>query len=195
MYTELIDKGYACLRRGDPGAALMRFQHAIELKPEQPQAYFGQAMAYIELGSSEEVRRSLEATLRVDQAYVAARAYLAIEYLKQYDLDKAQDELELALRYEPTNLLVHIKYAEYYYRLGFYHRAVEYLERGLKGPHGANEHVVGMARQFLKEAQHKSKGIILREPPDPRRLLRFFAHFRSQKAGKEPSTSGSVELS
>src|SRR5260370_39846986 len=106
MYTDLIEKGYACLRRGDPGSALIRFQHAAELEPEKPQAYFGQAMAYIERGSSEEVQHSLEAALQTDAAYVPARAYLAIEYLKRYDLEKAQDELELALLYEPTNLLV-----------------------------------------------------------------------------------------
>ena len=193
MYTDLIDKGYACLRRSDPDSALIRFQHAAELESEKPQAYFGQAMAYIELESSEEVQRSLEAALQADATYVPARAYLAIEYLKRYDLDKAQDELELSLRYEPTSLLVHIKYAEYYYRLGFYHRAVEYLERGLKGPHGANEHVVHMAREFLKEARQKRKNIILREPPDPRRLLRFFAWSRSQKA-KETPVRGEVEL-
>lgn len=194
MYTDLIDKGYACLRRGDPDSALVRFQHAAELEPEKPQAYFGQAMAYIELESRAETQQALEAALRADPAYVPARAYLAIEHLKSYNPDGAQDELELALRYEPTNLLVHIKYAEYYYRLGFYHRAVEYLERGLKGPHGANEHVVGMARQFLKEAQQKRKNIILREPPDPRRLLHFFALFRSPKA-KEMPASDKVELS
>ena len=182
MYTDLIDKGYACLRCSDPSSALLRFQHAADLEPEKPQAYFGQAMAYLELEASEEVQRSLEVTLQVDATYVPARAYLAIEYLKRYDPDKAQEELELALRYEPTSLLVHIKYAEYYYRLGFYHSAIEYLEHGLKGPHAASEHVVQMAHKFLKEAQQKHKSNILRDPPDPRRFLRFFAWSRSQKA-------------
>jgi hypothetical protein len=79
-------------------------------------------------------------------------------------------------------LLAHIKYAEYYYRLGFYNRSVELLERGLKGPHGANEHVVAMAKQFLIQARQKSKGIIIREPPDPRHLLRLFDRLRPTRA-------------
>ena len=102
--------------------------------------------------------------------------------------------MERALKDEPTNLLAHLKYAEYYYRLGFYNRSVEVLERGLKGPHGANEHVVAMARQFLVESRQKSKNIILREPPDPPRWLRLFARIIRRK-GKEIYASGKVELS
>ena len=194
MYTDLLDKGYASLRRGDPDAALIRFRHAAESEPERPQAYFGMAMVYLEKESSDEVVVSLEKALGVDSSYVAARAYLGIEYLKRYDIVKAEEELERALKDEPTSLLAHVKYSEYYYRLGFYNRSVEILERGLKGPHGANEHVVAMARQFLSQARQKSKNIILREPPDPRRWLRFFASFIPRK-GKETQASGSVELS
>src|SRR3989442_9366930 len=151
MYADLLDKGYACLRRGDPDTALIRFQHASELEPERPQAYFGLAIAYLDLEASEKVMSALESALRADPTYVQARAYLAIEYLKHYDVYRAEDELERALQDEPANLLVHIKYAEYYYRLGFYNRSVELLEQGLKLPHGANEHIVAIARQLLTQ--------------------------------------------
>ena len=194
MYTDLLDKGYACLRRGDPDSALIRFRHAAESEPERPQGYFGMAMVYLEQESSDEVIVSLEKALDVDPSYIPARAYLGIEYLKRYDLERAEEELERALKDEPTNLLAHVKYAEYYYRLGFYNRSVEILERGLKGPHGANEHIVAMARELLAQSRQKAKNIILREPPDPRRWLRFFASFIRRK-GKETQASGSVELS
>ncbi len=194
MYIDLLDKGYACLRRGDSDTALIRFRHAAESEPELPQAYFGMAMAYLEQDSSDETVDALEKALSVDPSYIPARAYLGVEYLKRYDIARAEEELERALKDEPTNLLAHLKYAEYYYRLGFYNRSVEVLERGLKGPHGANEHVVAMARQFLVEARHKSKNIILREPPDPPRWLRLFARFISRK-GKQIHTPGKVELS
>ncbi len=177
MYTDLLDKGYVSLRRGNPDAALIRFQHAAESEPERPQAYFGMAMVYLEQDSSDETVKALEKALSIDPSYIPARAYLGIEYLKRYDIARAEEELERALKDEPTNLVAHIKYAEYYYRLGFYHRSVEILERGLKGPHGANEHVVAMARQFLAQARQKSKNMILREPPDPRLWLRLFARF------------------
>src|SRR5207248_2625958 len=102
-----------------------RFQQAIDAEPERPQGHLGMAMAYLELGFAEKVMQSLDAALRVDPAYVSARAFRGIELLKRYDLDGAQEELEQALHDEPTNLLVHLKYAEYYYRLGFYPKAVE----------------------------------------------------------------------
>ncbi|HTK05656.1 MAG TPA: tetratricopeptide repeat protein [Ktedonobacteraceae bacterium] len=178
MYADLLEKGYACLRRGDPEAALSRFQHAIESEPNSPQGYFALAQAYLDQGLAEETKQALEQALAVDPKYIPARAYLGVELLKRYDLDGAQEALDQALRDEPTNLLAHTKYAEYYYRLGFYNRSVEFLERGLSGPHGANEHVVAMARHLLVQARQKSKGIVLREPPDPRNLLRFFARFR-----------------
>ena len=194
MYTELLDKGYTYLRRGDPDAALARFQQAARLEPERPQAYFALAIAYLALEISEKVVQSLEEALRVDPTYAAARAYLAIEYLKRYDVQHAEDELERALQDEPANLLVHIKYAEYYYRLGFYHRAVELLERGLKRPHRADEHVVAMARQLHTQARQKSRNIILREPPDPRRWLHLFTRFHLRKKTQAPA-SGQVEFS
>ncbi len=188
MYADLLDTGYACLRRGDPEAARSRFQHAIDTEPTRPQGYFALAQSYLEQGLRQETRDALETALRIDPTYVPARSYLAIELLKDYDIDGAQRELEQASQDEPANLLVHIKYAEYYYRLGFYNRSVEVLERGLRGPHGANEHIVAMARQFLSESRQKSKNIILREPPDPRRLLRFFSGLRLRK-NKHPSHS------
>ena len=194
MYTDLLDKGYASLRRGDPQAALIRFRHAAESEPERPQAYFGIAMVYLEQDSSDETVNALEKALSVDPFYIPARAYLGVEYLKRYDIARAEEELERALKDEPTNLLAHLKCAEYHYRLGFYHRSVEILERGLKGPHGANEHVVAMARQLLVQARQKSKNMILREPPDPRRWLRLFARFIPRK-GDETYASGKVELS
>jgi tetratricopeptide (TPR) repeat protein len=185
MFAELIEEGYACLRRGDPEAALNRFQKAATAEPQSPQAHFGMAMAYLDQQSNEGTLRALEAALDLDPHYVPARAYLAIELLKRYDLDGAQAALEQALHDEPTNLLAHIKYAEYYYRLGFYNRSVELLEKGLRNPHGANEHIVQMARTFLTEARQKYKGIILREPPDPRRLLHIFDRLRPMLARRK----------
>jgi Tfp pilus assembly protein PilF len=202
MYADLLDKGYASLRRGDPDAALIRFRHAAESEPERPQAYFGIAMVYLEQEAiinpeqdpSDEIVNALEKALSVDPTYIPARAYLGIEYLKRYDISRAEEHLERALKDEPMNLLAHLKYAEYYYRLGFYQRSVEFLERGLKGPHGSNEHVVAMARQLLAQARQKSKSMILREPPDPRRWLRLIARFMPRK-GDATNASGEVELS
>jgi Tfp pilus assembly protein PilF len=191
MYNELLEKGYACLRRSDPETARIRFQHAIDIDATRPQGYFGLAQAYLEQDLQQQTREALQKALQVDPTYVPARAYLAIELFKAYDLDGAQRELEQALKDEPTNLLVHIKYADYYFRLGFYHRSVEMLERGLHGPHGANEHVVALARQFLTQARAKNKTIILREPPDPRRLLRFLPWFRSTKVSPMENVSSS----
>jgi Tfp pilus assembly protein PilF len=181
MYTHLLDKGYAALRRGDVEAALRNFQRAAEEAPERPQAYFALAQAYLDQGSSEQTRRSLEDALKADPTYAPARAYLGIELLKNYDVYGAEDALDQALKDEPTNLLVHIKYAEYYYRLGFYPRAVTMLEEGLRAPHGANEHIVALARKLLTQARQRSKGLIIREPPDPRHWLRLFARLREGK--------------
>ena len=189
MYHELLEKGYACLRRGDPEAARVRFQHAIETEPARPQGYFGLAQTYIDqnTGGNADALLALEKALEVDPHYVPARAFLGIELLKKYDVEGAEEALHQALDEEPTNLLVHVKYAEYYYRLGFYNRAVELLEEGLHAPHGANEHVVALARRFLTEARQKSKNIILREPPDPRpqRLLRLFSRLKTRKSVAE----------
>jgi Tfp pilus assembly protein PilF len=182
MYSDLLDTGYACLRRGNPQAACSRFQHAIQSEPQRPQGYFGLALSYLDQRLHQEARQALQSCLQRDPTYAPARAYLAIELLKDYDIDGAQEQLDKALQDDPINLLVHIKYADYYYRLGFYHRSVEMLERGLQKPHGANEHLVTMAQQFVIQARQKSKNIILREPPNPRRFLRLFSQLQSRKS-------------
>ena len=184
MYHELLDKGYACLRRSDLEAALVRFQHAIASEPERPQGYFGLAQVYLDQNASDKVIEALQKALAVAPEYAPARAFLGIELLKKYDVNGAEEALAQALRDEPTNLLVHVKYAEYFYRLGFYNRSVEWLERGLQAPHGANEHVVALARHLLSESRQRSKTLIIREPPDPRpqRLLRLFSWLRPGKS-------------
>jgi len=180
--TNLLDSGYAALRRGDPEVALNYFQCAIDQNPDQPQAYFGAAMAYLEQEKIEEAIQSLRDALDVDPAYTSARAYIGILLLQLHDADGAQRELEQALHDSPTSLLVHIKYAEYYYRLGFYPQAVALLERGLKAPHRANEHVVAMARSLLTQSRQKSKGLIVRDLPDPRTILWFVKRLCKKKS-------------
>ncbi len=187
-YSDMLDKGYACLRRGDPDAAKICFRQASRQDPARPQGYFGVALAYLESGLHDDAKQALEQALQVDPTYVPARAYLGIELLRRYDLDGAQEALDQALRDEPANLLAHIKYAEYYYRVGFYHRSVEMLERGLNGPHRANEHVVAIARQLLVQARQKRKGMILREPPDPRRLLHLFDRLLARRVKRKQAT-------
>ncbi|WP_052887802.1 MULTISPECIES: tetratricopeptide repeat protein [Thermogemmatispora] len=174
-YQILLDEGYSAIRRGDPEAALNHFQRACESHPDRPQAYFAVAVASLEQNDSDQAIEALQKALAVDPTYAIARAYLGVEYLKRHRLNEAQQELDQALADAPHDLLVHIKYAEYYFRLGFYHRSVEMLEKGLKGPHHAKEHVVLMARQLLTQARQKCKSIVLRDPPDPRHLLRFLA--------------------
>ncbi len=181
MSTNLLDCGYAALRRGDSEVALSYFQCAIDQNPDQPQTYFAAAMAYLEQEKTEAAMQNLRDALNVDPAYASARAYLGILLLQLYDVDGAQHELEQALHDSPTSLLVHIKYAEFYYRLGFYPRAVTLLEHGLKIPHRANEHIVAMARSLLRQSRQKSKGIIVRDPPDPRTIFQFVKRLCKEK--------------
>jgi Tfp pilus assembly protein PilF len=195
MYRDVINRGYAYLRRGDPTTAKQQFQQAIELEPGYPQGYFGLAQVHIEQNQSEEAQAMLRQALETDPRYVAARAFLGIERLKCYDLDSAQEELDRALKDEPNDLLVHIKYSEYFYRLGFYDRAVALLETGLSKPHGANEYVVSLARRRLQQAREKARTIILRQPPDPRLLFQSIRRLFSRKKSAQSQTAGTVELS
>src|SRR4051794_1549685 len=105
MYSDLLDKGYACLRRSDSEAARVRFQHAIDSEPSRPQGYFGLAQAFLEHGTTEQVQQTLKKALEVDPLYAPARAYLALELMKAYKIHEAEDLLHQALQDEPTNLL------------------------------------------------------------------------------------------
>lgn len=171
MMQRWLDDGYSLLRRGLFEDALDVFHSAIELAPRHPQPYFAIAMVYQEQQRYREAMQSLRSALIHDPTYAPARAYLGILLLQDADVEGAQQELVQALHDMPSNLLVHIKYAEFYYRLGMYAQAIAILEKGLQSSHAANEHVVEVARSFIRQAHKKNKNTITRTSPDPSSVL------------------------
>src|SRR5579871_3383554 len=174
---QLLKDGYEYLRRGNYGNALQKFQDAIQIDPQRPQPHFAAAILYQEQEQYEETKRYLLQALALDPSYAPARAYLGIVLFHEHAVEEAHEELDQALLDMPTNLLVRIKYAEYYYRLGMYASSVELLEKGLRLPHSAEEHTVDVAKNLLKQARQGAEKSITRTPPDLRvgfqKLLQF----------------------
>lgn len=178
MATDLIDSGYAALRCGDIANALHYFEQALNAMPDSPRPHLALAIALLEQGSPSEANQQLKAALEIDPDYAIAHAYLGIELFKLYEVEAAEDELEMAVQAAPTNLLVLVKFAEYYYRRGFFPRSIMILEQALKLPYCANEYVVGQAKQLLAQARQKCKGMIICETPDFRYWLRLVSHMK-----------------
>lgn len=181
MAVKLIEIGYAALRCGDVEGARRNFEQALHSMPDSPQPHLGLAIALLEQDSATEASQQLKAALEIDPDYAIAHAYLGIELLKLQEFEAAEEELEKAVRTAPTNLLVLVKFAEYYYRLGYFPRSIMILEQALKLPYCANEYVVGQARQLQAQARQKCRGMIVRETPDFRYWLCLASHLKGYR--------------
>lgn len=186
MTDELIDADEASLHCSDTPVSLHHFKQSLKLVPDYPQNHVNLAIALIEHGATNEARWELETVLRTDPRCAVARAYLGIELFKLNEVEAAREELKKAVRLAPTNLLVLVKFAEYYYRLGFFPRSATILEQALQLPYEGNEQIVALAKQSLARARQKCKGLIIRETPDPHFWLRLVDHLNLHEISPTP---------
>lgn len=103
---------------------------AVQLQPDKPEGHFwlganyggaAEMSAIAGLANIEDIRREMEAVLRIDEGYQAGSAYLALGrlYLEAPrvlggDNQKAVSYLEKGLRFGNTNALLRVRLAEAY---------------------------------------------------------------------------------
>jgi tetratricopeptide (TPR) repeat protein len=73
-YAELINKGVAAAKAGNPASARKFFVHAIRLQPKQPVGWWYYAIV---APGQKEKRKALEIVLKLDPEHAKARARLS----------------------------------------------------------------------------------------------------------------------
>ena len=100
-WQEQYDLGMRYLSEGNYEEAIIAFTAAIEIDPNQADAYVGRGDAYVGSGETEEnlaaAQADYETALELDDALVAAWLGLADIFIRSGQYDKAQDILMEAL--------------------------------------------------------------------------------------------------
>lgn len=134
------------------------------------------ATLYMRRGGAAEARRELNAALALDPNSAIAHAYVGGMLIDAGRIAEAQDRLDLALRLAPNDLIVLMKRAEYWLRLGILDNARAEIKLGLQDGGGA-PHVRAMAEAMLAAIEKRSRNSFQRQAvalPDLGALKRMF---------------------
>ena len=89
----LRQAGAIMLHHNNPGAALQLFQHALQLKPSDPDLYHGVGTSLRQLGMADEAILAMIGATRVDPTHKPALYDLGILYKQKGDYAKAEKML------------------------------------------------------------------------------------------------------
>ncbi|MDE3097045.1 MAG: hypothetical protein KGK07_13735 [Chloroflexota bacterium] len=157
-----IAEAEALAARGELTAAFAVLQRALA---ESDAADTHVALGTLELrrGDAAAMRRHLEQALAIDPGYALAYAYLGGLETDAGRIAAALDLLDRARALAPTDLLVALKRAELWTRLGVLDRAHDELRDALRNDGGAPEHRA-LAQSMLAAVDRKRQTSFVRRP-------------------------------
>jgi Tfp pilus assembly protein PilF len=127
-----------------------------------PDLHVALATLYLRRGGAADARRELEAALTLDAKCAVAHAYVGGMLLQAGDVAEAQGRLDLAYQLTPNDLVVLMKRAEFWLRLGIFEKARAELKHGLQDGGGA-PHVRSMAEAMLLAVEKRSRNSFTRQ--------------------------------
>lgn len=105
--AELLNNGTMLLERGRGGQAILCYQRALELKPEDEEAHFNLGVAHTRLGQWPEAEQSYREALKLFPEYVEAHNNLGNLLTRLKRFDEAVSEFSIALQLAPENASAH----------------------------------------------------------------------------------------
>ncbi|MDP9237802.1 MAG: tetratricopeptide repeat protein [Chloroflexota bacterium] len=147
--------------RGLLDEAIAAVQRAIGQR-ETPDLHIALSTLYLRRGGAAEARRALDRALALDPDCAVAHAYIGGMLFHAGRVAEAQERLDLAQTLAPDDLVVIIKRAEYWMRLGILDNARDELRRGLQTCGGAPQ-VRAMAEMMYASVEKKSRGSFVRK--------------------------------
>ncbi|MEM2870729.1 MAG: tetratricopeptide repeat protein [Thermoplasmata archaeon] len=155
----LNEEGLACMRRGEHGRALERFERALELDPRLEPIWTNRGTALLRAGSVPDAIRSYNRALQLNDAYLAAWINEGHALIDSGDPEGALKCLERALALNPSSELAWSERGVALRRLGRSREAEESFGRALTLNPGLaiawnNRGNALMDRGILEEAFH-----------------------------------------
>lgn len=91
------------LEQGDMQAAAAAYRRAIEINPFEAVAYFNLGNVFLRTGQAQDAASLYERAIVLDPSLANAHFYLARVYASAGQLDRALDEVDDGLRFQPTD--------------------------------------------------------------------------------------------
>jgi Flp pilus assembly protein TadD len=135
--AEQLRRGYAHLESGDAERAGVAFEHALEFRPELPEALNGLGVVARTRGDLDLARSRFEQAVRLAPVFAEGHANLGETLLALGRSGAAEAELRAALRIDPDLVAARQNLA----------RAL--IARGLADPRGRGEHWRAARRELL----------------------------------------------
>ncbi len=156
-----IPEAEALAAGGHLDDAIAAVQRAIGLR-ETPDLHVALSTLYLRRGGSVEARRALDRALAIDPRCAVAHAYLAGMDLHEGRVHDAQERLDHARDLAPDDLLVRIKRAEYWLRLGIFDNAKDELRHALQNGGGSVQNRA-LAETMFATVEKRSSGSFTRK--------------------------------
>lgn len=178
-----IAEAESLVSRGLLAEAIATIQRAIG-RGGTSDLHVALATLYMRRGGAAEARQELDVALALEPNSAIAQAYVGGMLIDAGQIAEAQDRLDLALRLGPNDLIVLMKRAEYWLRLGILDNARAEIKHGLQDGGGA-PHVRAMAETMLAAIEKRSRNSFQRQTvalPDLGALRRMFRRSGSTAA-------------
>ena len=117
-YEEYLEQGETLASEGLIEEALSRFEQALEVAPENPEAIEAVGRALLNLGRLEEAEASFLDALEIDPEWVAPRMGLALVALGRDEPFKIVHHLERAIEADPGYPEAYVELGRYYGYMG-----------------------------------------------------------------------------
>lgn len=142
-----------------PDEALVDYQRAAELAPNDARPFVGLALVNISQGNVDAAKQNLAVLQRVGKGLPAVSYLQALVSFQDRDFDRAADELQSLLRMAPGNLQAQLLYGMVAYARSEFTIADDYLTRVLASAPGNPQVVklIGAARLKLKQPERAAQ--------------------------------------
>lgn len=170
-----ITEAETLVARGELDEALATIQRALG-DVERADLLVAQATLYLRRGDVERAERSLERATVVDPVYAVAYAYQGGLLFNRGKVDESEALLDKAVDLDPKDLLVRVKRAEFWLRLGVLSRAEEELRIGLANGGGSPTARAAAETMYASIEKRKRTGVERKFVPLPMagRLQKLF---------------------
>jgi tetratricopeptide (TPR) repeat protein len=112
-YEALFDLGQACEKLGDKPAALTAYKAALAVKPDLDTAAAALSSMYIDAGQNDDALAVAKAGLAKHPGSAALHENLGVALATRGDQDPAIQELEAAVKAQPTEPMYHLTLAHW----------------------------------------------------------------------------------
>ena len=99
--ADFLSRGDAALEAGNPNAAVIEYRNVIQIDPNNPQAHYGVAQAYLRQGNLKAGYWELSESVRLDPSNLEARRRFGSMSIAARDFDQVLEQAEALIAAEP----------------------------------------------------------------------------------------------